>query len=146
MTWRSATSSATRFDEVVVADDGTGRIDLHDTSTNTATSFGTSIGLDVNLYSDRGDDITTGNIVGDAKDEVIVASTRFKLIIVYSATGEELRRLSNKGFEDGDRVLAGDFLPGRPHDEIAIISNEDEGRIDIFNGDAEHLVTRHSAL
>ena len=99
----------------------------------------------MNLYSDRGDDITTGNIVGDAKDEVIVASTRFKLIIVYSATGEELRRLSNKGFEDGDRVLAGDFLPGRPHDEIAIISNEDEGRIDIFNGDAEHLVTRHSA-
>ena len=37
------------FDELVVADDGNGRIDIHDTGANKVTSFGTSIGQDVNL-------------------------------------------------------------------------------------------------
>ena len=37
------------FDEVVVADDGEGRIDIHDTSAKTTTSFDTRIGFNVNL-------------------------------------------------------------------------------------------------
>ena len=134
------------FDEIVVGDDGTGRIDIHDTSTSAATSFSTAIGLDVFAYDDVADDLTTGNITGDGKDEIIVGDVDFDLVIVYSRTGQELKRFDNVGLDNDDRVVAGDFFPGRGLEEIAVVNSEDEGRIDIFDADENLLQRLHSGF
>jgi hypothetical protein len=133
------------FDELLVADDGRGRIDVHDTSSGATTDFSTSIGQDVNAYDSVDDDLTAGNLTGDNKDEIIVGSTRFKMLVVYSASGQELKRIGpGIGYDSGDRVVAGDFIAGNGLDEVAVVSDEDEGRIDIYSYEGELLRTAHS--
>jgi DNA-binding beta-propeller fold protein YncE len=131
------------FDEVIVGDDGKGRIDIHDTATKQSTSFSTAIGQDVFAYDDVGDDITTGDVIAGGKDEIIVGDVDFGLIIVYSSTGEELKRIAQVGFDDDDRVVAGDFIPGHALDEIALVNSEDEGRVDVYDTDRNLLARQH---
>ena len=85
------------FDELIVADDGKGRVDIHDTSTGDAMSFSTRVGDDVFAFDSAGDDLTTGNIVGDGKDEIIVGDVDLDLIIVYWTTGKELHQAPRTG-------------------------------------------------
>src|SRR4051794_19769358 len=133
------------FDELLVADDGQGRIDVHDTSSGAVTNFSTSIGQDVNAYSSVGDDLTAGNLTGDSKDEIIVGSTQFKMLVVYSASGQELKRIGpGIGYDSGDRVVSGDFVPGNGLDEVAVVSDEDDGRIDVYSYAGQLLRTAHS--
>lgn len=133
------------FDELVVADDDSGRIDIHDTSTGDMTSFGTSIG-EVTAFEDADDDLAVGDVTRDGKDEIVVANTRFDLVIVYSKTGQRRKRLLDIGYDGGDRMVVGDFVPGRGRDEIAIVSDEDEGRIDVFDVDGNLLRRAHSGF
>ena len=134
------------FDEILVADDGEGRIDVRDTSSGAATSFHTPIGQDVFAYDDVHDDLAAGNVTGDSKDEIIVGDANFGMIIVYSATGEKLKTLSGLAVDGNDLVVAGDFLPGKGLDEIAIVNSEDEGRIDVFDINRNLLQVRHSGF
>ena len=83
-------------------------------------------------------------MIADGKDEIIVGDVDFGLIIIYSRTGEELKRLSQVGLDDDDRVVAGDFFPGRGLEEIALVNSEDEGRIDIYDAERNLLATQHS--
>ncbi len=134
------------FDEILVADDGEGRIDVHDTGSGQTTSFHTPIGQDVFAYNDVHDDLAAGNVTGDSKDEIIVGDANFGMIIVYSATGEKLKTLSGLAVDGNDLVVAGDFLPGQGLDEIAIVNSEDEGRIDVFDINRNLLQVRHSGF
>ena len=134
------------FDEILVADDGEGRIDVHDTSSGQTTSFHTPIGQDLFAYNDVHDDLAAGNVTGDSKDEIIVGDANFGMIIVYSATGEKLKTLSGLAVDGNDLVVAGDFLPGQGLDEIAIVNSEDEGRIDVFDINRNLLQVRHSGF
>jgi len=135
------------FDELLVADDGQGRIDVHDTSSGAVTSFGTPLGQDVNAYDSVEDDLTAGNVAGDSKDEIIVGDTRFGLLVVYSATGQEIRKIkATSGFDEGDRVVSGDFIPNFGLDELAVVSDEDDGRIDVYSNTGQLLRTEHSGF
>ena len=69
------------FDELVVGDDKSGRIDVHDTSAGTLSSFGTAISPDVTAYQDPDDDLAVGDTNGDGKDVIVVGNTLFGLVI-----------------------------------------------------------------
>ena len=134
------------FDELVVGDDKSGRIDVHDTSAGTLSSFGTAISPDVTAYQDPDDDLAVGDTNGDGKDEIVVGNTQFGLVIVYSATGDELDRLGGVGFDSGDRMVVGDFVPGSDADEIAVVNNEEEGKVVVFDLDRNRLRTAHTGF
>ena len=98
------------------------------------------------------DDVATttsppANVIGDGKDEIIVGDADFGMIIVYSATGEELKRLEPASPSTTTTASwPATSSPAAALDEIAIVNSEDDGRIDVFDVDRNLLRTAHSGL
>lgn len=110
-------------DEVVVVDDDTHVLDIHDVATKQVTrSFETR-------FDAEEDGLAVGNVLGDPHDEILIGDEALSQVIIYRQTGEQVRILNHTGFDATDRLLAGD-LNADGYDEIIIANDEDGGRVD----------------
>lgn len=110
------------IDEVLVAGDETGSIDIFDPTGISVGSFGSTFTVD--------DGFAVGDVNGFVGDEVVVAGDVTGVVDVYSGTGQLLSSFQGN-FTPGDALALGD-VNGDGVDEI-LIAGDGSGVLDIFN-------------
>jgi hypothetical protein len=113
-------------DEVVIAGDDEGRVDVHDGRT------GELLDRLTLPFNKEEDGLAVGNVLGDPKDEFIVADEGLSTVAIVTAAHQSVRFLLHMGFDSTDTLLAADTT-GDGFDEIIVANDEDDGRVDVFD-------------
>lgn len=130
-------------DEVVVADDDERRVDVHDT--RPGDTFGDRLFSWDSIFDREEDALAVGDVTGEFPgNEVVVADANFASVRIYRPDGQVVTTLvGGTGFDTDDEMVVADVVGG-PLEEIVIVNNEDDGRVDAFEVDRDLVATTHT--